>query len=721
MTKSLVLSAGLLAAIAGQASAQFTINGLRGGTEPYTQVWVNNQPTTYGDSVPFTGVSGNPEDAVNGLEIAVPLASLGVTSAAGLKFNAVFGNGSNLSNQVVGVDALPANSAALGNGRNVNFSTITGNQFVTLNATQATPVATAPTMDGVLDGGQMNGVGGVYANHRVALNSNYTSLANSEVDGTFAVVYNNATPGDGSDDILYIFVAGNFNDFNRIAIFFDAVAGGQNRMLFGNANWGFGFVPGLSAASATSTDGLRFDTGFEPEAMIIFNAGGGPQTGYTDWVTLPTGTPDGNGGITGAGSAGTYLGSTAPSGTGALAGGSNTVNLQVSFNNLNTGGVSNTPAGLVSPDHVKAFGSEIDNVWAYVDGPNDRLYLFVGGNLENNFNGLTMFFDVNSTDGQNQLKGVADLVPNPYFDANNGLNRMGNGGNNAAGAGLGLKFESGFTADYVLRLGNDATQIYANAVVIRSGGRQDLGGYQTEFTAYSGGDRAGNEPITFPGTFAECQPFSSATDPSETNSSPRYAAVNNDLVTASCNIDGRIDGAVLSSGYLLAALDNSNAAGVNGAGDASPSVAGAAAVASGMEFSLKLSELGWDGSSPIKVAGFICSGDYADISNQVFGGIDGGFHLTSLGESSIIDLTTVPGTQELVLSAGGPSCDTIDFNHDDLFPDTADIDDFLSVFSGGPCSNDPNCGDIDFNNDELFPDTADIDALLSVFSGGPCT
>ncbi len=68
----------------------------------------------------------------------------------------------------------------------------------------------------------------------------------------------------------------------------------------------------------------------------------------------------------------------------------------------------------------------------------------------------------------------------------------------------------------------------------------------------------------------------------------------------------------------------------------------------------------------------------------------------------------------------GPSCDSIDFNADTLFPDTLDIDDFLSVFSGGTCSNDPNCGDIDFNNDALFPDTLDIDALLSVFSGGPC-
>ncbi len=64
-------------------------------------------------------------------------------------------------------------------------------------------------------------------------------------------------------------------------------------------------------------------------------------------------------------------------------------------------------------------------------------------------------------------------------------------------------------------------------------------------------------------------------------------------------------------------------------------------------------------------------------------------------------------------------CDAIDFNGDGLFPDTQDIDDFLSVFSGGVCST-GTCGDIDFNNDGLFPDTLDIDSLLSVFSGGAC-
>ncbi len=90
------------------------------------------------------------------------------------------------------------------------------------------------------------------------------------------------------------------------------------------------------------------------------------------------------------------------------------------------------------------------------------------------------------------------------------------------------------------------------------------------------------------------------------------------------------------------------------------------------------------------------------------------------GDIDEVRLTAQALTPAGFLPPTGPACDGIDFNMDGLFPDTTDIDDFLSVFSGGPCSNDPLCGDIDFNNDGLFPDTADIDALLSVFSGGPC-
>ncbi|MFO0830941.1 MAG: hypothetical protein U0637_03750 [Phycisphaerales bacterium] len=67
----------------------------------------------------------------------------------------------------------------------------------------------------------------------------------------------------------------------------------------------------------------------------------------------------------------------------------------------------------------------------------------------------------------------------------------------------------------------------------------------------------------------------------------------------------------------------------------------------------------------------------------------------------------------------GTECDSIDYNRDTLFPDTQDIDDYLTVFSGAPCPT-AACADLDFNNDGLFPDTADIESLLSVFAGGPC-
>ncbi|HEX2838415.1 MAG TPA: hypothetical protein VHN77_09840 [Phycisphaerales bacterium] len=91
----------------------------------------------------------------------------------------------------------------------------------------------------------------------------------------------------------------------------------------------------------------------------------------------------------------------------------------------------------------------------------------------------------------------------------------------------------------------------------------------------------------------------------------------------------------------------------------------------------------------------------------------------ALGQQLDPAYLTTPGSENMGCIVVGPSCDAIDYNGDGLFPDTADIDDFLSVFSGGVCST-GTCGDIDFNNDGLFPDTLDIDSLLSVFSGGAC-
>ncbi len=111
-----------------------------------------------------------------------------------------------------------------------------------------------------------------------------------------------------------------------------------------------------------------------------------------------------------------------------------------------------------------------------------------------------------------------------------------------------------------------------------------------------------------------------------------------------------------------------------------------------------------------------CNDDFCGLQTQVsWSSVAGQSYIIRLGgwnQSRGSGLITVT-------EAGTAGCDDTDFNNDGLFPDTADIDDFLSVFSGGPCST-GLCGDIDFNNDGLYPDTTDIDALLSVFSGGPC-
>jgi hypothetical protein len=66
-----------------------------------------------------------------------------------------------------------------------------------------------------------------------------------------------------------------------------------------------------------------------------------------------------------------------------------------------------------------------------------------------------------------------------------------------------------------------------------------------------------------------------------------------------------------------------------------------------------------------------------------------------------------------------PSCDSIDFNGDGLFPDDNDLVDFLAVLAGGTCST-GTCNDIDFNNDGLFPDDNDLIAFLVVLAGGDC-
>ncbi|MEL7531141.1 MAG: T9SS type A sorting domain-containing protein [Bacteroidota bacterium] len=97
-----------------------------------------------------------------------------------------------------------------------------------------------------------------------------------------------------------------------------------------------------------------------------------------------------------------------------------------------------------------ANGSELDAAYAVVDG--GMLYLFLSGNLETNFNKLEIFIDA-QPGGQNRLLGT-----NPDVDFN-GLNRMGDDGNNN-----GLVFDNDFFANYYFTAsgGNSPYELYAN-------------------------------------------------------------------------------------------------------------------------------------------------------------------------------------------------------------------------------------------------------------------
>ena len=96
---------------------------------------------------------------------------------------------------------------------------------------------------------------------------------------------------------------------------------------------------------------------------------------------------------------------------------------------------------------MQAGGSELDNIHARIEGSN--LYLFLGGNLETNYNKLDIFFDSKSG-GQNKL---ADNTQ--YVAAMNGL-----------------QFDADFTADYALSLavGTGDLKLYADYTPIPTGG-----------------------------------------------------------------------------------------------------------------------------------------------------------------------------------------------------------------------------------------------------------
>lgn len=148
----------------------------------------------------------------------------------------------------------------------------------------------------------------------------------SELDAAYAYV-------DMTGQTLYLFLAGNLeSNFNKLEIFFDTVAGGQNRLRGDNSGVDFG---GLNRMGDDGTgNGLTFDSGFEADYWIGITGGGSPYALYANWAQL----------LTGGGGPGYYLGTTSAASDGTLTGGTNPDGIRVTINNSNTGGVTSSTA-----------------------------------------------------------------------------------------------------------------------------------------------------------------------------------------------------------------------------------------------------------------------------------------------------------------------------------------------------------------------------------------
>ena len=660
-----LLCPAALAALAGSAAAQPVVDGKMSTAEMALYghpLFTQTDATHFGDNS-FTDTNcdpntlgGDPSAATTGMEFQIPLSELGNPTGT-IKILAFLNSGghSNITNQTL--PGLPAHSDIVGNPR----ATTLNIGYATVSATTGTD----PVCDGTLDAAY--GTAKALQTNRTSANDNTDNSGNtgngSELDGLYAVV---------RDGTLYIMVTGNMaSDFgHKIELFIDNGSGlGYNQLTqsLSLPNVDFGALQAMQGDGTNA--GLKFPAGFQASQYFTFGLGNSPATYYPNIADLVA-------------NYGQYLGNnTAGSGSGDLGQGGD---IQIAMNNGNIAGVAATcpnPNGDVN----KATGSEIDALYAYVDQAHNRLYMLVTGNIESNYNSLELFFDA-QPGGQNTLR-----TDNPDNDFN-GLNRMG-----------GLTFDAGFEADYWLsiRNGNDGQTFYANACVLRTDGPRDDGnGNHVDYGSYDGSDNKNTyNPIMFgvngDSNHDRLDIQDGFTAQVYSNYAPRLAgdslALNNSSPTG-------------TPGLVMVSLDNSNIYGVTGdSGDCTA----ADQVMTGVELSIDLNELGWDGSSPILVAGFINGGGHGYVSNQIIGGLPPG--TDNLGDPVGVNFGTLPGVHYVQVTNPCPA----DFNGDG-FPDFFDFNDFVNCFEGISC---PPGRCADFNADG-FADFFDFSDFVTAFENG---
>lgn len=695
MTRSHAIGAAALAAAAGLSTAQPVVDGVYSDAtenEFYGPIrWVNSVPTGFGDNIAgefFGGNFGDPENVTTGIEICIAKSALGNPSSFRLGGWVTSGDRTFMSNQTIG--SLPIDTSNIGNTPDFSDDgAFPGHQFI--------EVASIPNATIVVDGSADAGYGAA-----VFTQTNYTGFGDS-TDGTDI--------GGGGSEIdqvfvaqdatnIYVMIAGNLEANGNgldLHIDVDGVAGGAAAMGTGSGNGAF-IIDGPGVTFDTAIDDADK---FRPDYVISVDAfdddadGGTPNVPRA-WYGVYSGDDaqvDMLGHLAGYGS----------SNAGALMNGDAGVPAaSLAVDNSNIAGVIGNPsqATPVSPDANWGYGSELDNLRAGIvqsEVGNDYLYIFIGGNMETNFNKLSLFFDC-QPGGQNQVGFDAAGDPITNVDISFGaLQNM-----------AGVKFESGFLADYWLNINNGQDGGSGNLInfsdcaVLRSDGAlvNDFTGFILDYGAYFGGgvtDGVGNpvpDPVDlmdFSGPQVDLPGSASLF----TNYGPRQTQI---------DFDNPIPG------LIQTAIDNSNVAGIT---DTTAIETLARQVDTGIEICIDLDELGWDGVQDILISGWIASSGFDFVSNQVLGDSAGP---DNLGDPEFIDFSAIAGTQYVNLSAPVQAgCNAADLAEPFGILDLSDITAFIVAFTtADPAADISGPGGVP---DGLF-DLNDITAFVTAFTGG---
>lgn len=192
--------------------------------------------------------------------------------------------------------------------------------FAAASAVAATLMA-APTVDGTRDAqygpaAAVQSTGTAFGNNT---NPSVNQNGGSELDAGYGVV-------DGGN--LYLFLAGNLeSNFNKLDIFIDSRAGGQNRLRGDNADIDFNGLNRMGDSG--SGNGLTFDSAFSSDYFVTTtggNVGGADFKFFANFAETNTG----------GGGAGGFIGETAANGT--VLNGSN--GIVIGYNLSNVLGVS---------------------------------------------------------------------------------------------------------------------------------------------------------------------------------------------------------------------------------------------------------------------------------------------------------------------------------------------------------------------------------------------